>query len=308
MKTFKPALYTMSLLRIFPICLLLASLTACATVPTGPSVMSLPGTGKSFEQFDFDNAICRQFAYNQIGGTTAQQAGQEAAVQSAVVGTVLGAAAGAAIGSVTGDFGAGAAIGAGSGLLIGSAAGSSYAAGSYYEAQQRYDHAYIQCMYAKGHRIPVYGRLSEREFVTFARSSSPPPARFPPPPPPPESPKPTERIIDRMTLRVNFNFDQAIIRPGDRTALDKAVGFVKKYPNAKIELDGYTDDRGTEAYNQRLSEKRARAVKQYLEDEAGVSPSRISAFGRGESNPVADNKTEEGRFENRRVEILILQE
>ena len=111
-----------------------------------------------------------------------------------------------------------------------------------------------------------------------------------------------------MTLRINFDIDQAIIRSGDKAALDKVVGFVRKYPNAKIELDGYTDNTGTEAHNQRLSEKRAKAVKQYLVTEAGVDPSRISAFGRGESNPVADNRTEEGRFENRRVEILILRE
>jgi outer membrane protein OmpA-like peptidoglycan-associated protein len=293
---------------IFSLCILIASLAACATVPTAPSVMSLPGTGKSFEQFDVDNATCRQFAYEQAGGMTAQQAGQNAAVSSAIIGTALGAAAGAAIGSATGDMGAGAAIGAGSGLIIGSAAGSGYAAGSYYETQQRYDHAYVQCMYAKGNRVPVYGRLSEQEFVASARSTSPPPAKFPPPPPPPALPHSTTKIIEKMTLRVNFNVDQAIIRSGDKAALDKVVGFVKKYPNAKIELDGYTDNSGTEAHNQRLSEKRAQAVKQYLVEEAGVNPSRISTFGRGELNPIADNKTEKGRFENRRVEILILRE
>src|SRR3990172_4136424 len=117
-------------LMIILLCILISSLAACVTVPTGPSVMTLPGTGKSFEQFDIDDAVCRQFAYDHVGGYTAQRGGQDAAVQSAVVGTVLGAAAGAAIGSVTGDMGAGAAIGAGSGLLIGSAAGSGYASAS----------------------------------------------------------------------------------------------------------------------------------------------------------------------------------
>lgn len=291
---------------IFFLCFVTASLAACVSVPTGPGVMSLPGTDKSFEQFDNDDAICRQFAYNQVGGATAQKAGQDAAVQSAVAGTILGAAAGAAIGSATGDMGAGAAIGAGSGLIIGSAAGSSYAAGSYYEAQWRYDNAYIQCMYAKGNRVPVYGRLSEQEFVASPRNASPPPAKFPPPPPPPALPQPTAKIIDKMTLRVNFNIDQAIIRLADKAALDKAVVFVEKYPNSKIELDGYTDNTGTKVYNQRLSEKRAQAVKQYLIEKAGVDPLRISTFGRGESNPVADNQKEKGRFENRRVEILIL--
>jgi len=147
--------------------------------------MSLPGAGKSFDQFRIDDAICRQFAYEQAGGASALQAGQNAAVSSAVVGTALGAVAGAAIGSATGDMGSGAAIGAGSGLILGSAAGSSYAAGSYYEAQRRYDHAYLQCMYAKGNSIPVRGRFSDMEQTAPARRwISPPPAGYPPPPPP----------------------------------------------------------------------------------------------------------------------------
>jgi outer membrane protein OmpA-like peptidoglycan-associated protein len=127
-------------------------------------------------------------------------------------------------------------------------------------------------------------------------------------PPSGSSSQPTGQVIDKMALRVNFDVNEATILPEDRAALDEAVGFVKKYPGARIELDGYTDSSGTEAYNRRLSEERAEAVKQYLIEEAGVDPSRISTFGRGEANPVADNNTQEGRFENRRVEILILQE
>ena len=272
--------------------------------------MSLPGGGKSFEEFRADDAVCRQYAYEQIGGVSGQQAAQNSAVTSAVVGTAIGAAAGAAIGSASGDMGAGAAIGAGTGLLFGSAAGSGYAAGSYYETQHRYDHAYLQCMYMKGNQIPGYRRSTNNSASSApARRSSPPPppAKYPPPPPP-SLPQPTAKIIDKMTLKINFYVDKAIIRSGDKAALDKVVDFVKKYPKAKIELDGYTDNSGTEAHNRRLSERRAQAVKQYLIEEAGVDQSRISTFGRGESNPVADNKTEKGRFENRRVEILILQE
>jgi outer membrane lipoprotein SlyB len=176
-------------MRILLILLLLvASLTACATIPTGPSVMVLPGTGKSFEQFRIDDALCRQFAYEQVGGVTAQQAAQNQAVSSAVIGTALGAAAGAVIGSASGDAGAGAAIGAGSGLIIGSAAGTGYATESYYEAQQRYDYAYLQCMYAKGNRIPVYGGYISQPASSPAKrvSPPPPPANYPPPPAPPE--------------------------------------------------------------------------------------------------------------------------
>jgi len=171
---------------IFPILVLITAVAGCATIPTGPSVMSLPGTGKSFEQFSIDDATCRQFAYEQAGGVSAQQAGQNAAVSSAVIGTALGAAAGAAIGSVSGDMGAGAAIGAGTGLILGSAAGSHYAASSYYEAQWRYDNAYVQCMYAKGHRVPVSGEFTSPETSWPSRrmQQSPPPADYPPPPPP----------------------------------------------------------------------------------------------------------------------------
>ncbi|MGA2468404.1 MAG: OmpA family protein, partial [Thermodesulfobacteriota bacterium] len=88
--------------------------------------------------------------------------------------------------------------------------------------------------------------------------------------------------------------------------LPKAVAFVKKYPGTKIRLDGYTDSIGTDAYNMKLSEKRATAVKDYLIKEAGVDSSKITAVGHGEADPVADNKTPEGRAKNRRVEISIL--
>lgn len=156
------------------------TLGACATMPTGPSVMSLPGEGKTFDEFRADDAVCRQFAYEQVGGMTGQQAAQSSAVTSAVVGTALGAAAGAAIGSASGNVGAGAAIGAGSGLLLGSAAGSSYASGSYYENQRRYDHAYMQCMYLKGNQIPGYRRSSS---APRRSSTPPPPPDYPAPPP-----------------------------------------------------------------------------------------------------------------------------
>jgi len=172
-------------LLMLSLVVLMAALSACATYPTGPSVMSLPGTGKSFEQFRIDDAVCRQFAFEQVGGVTGQQAAQNAAVTSAAVGTVMGAAAGAAIGSASGDMGAGAAIGAGSGLILGSAAGSGYAAGSYYEAQHRYDTAYMQCMYAKGNRIPVYGRFTEPAPSAPSSWDSGPPADYPPPLAPP---------------------------------------------------------------------------------------------------------------------------
>ena len=139
----------------------------------------VPGTGKSFDQFRVDDASCRQFAYEQVGGVTSQQAAQNAAVASVLIGTALGAAAGAAFGG-----GEGAAIGAGSGLIAGSLVGTGYASGSYYETQRRYDNAYLQCMYAKGNRVPAYGQFTSQVPSGQAMSASPPPANYPPPPPP----------------------------------------------------------------------------------------------------------------------------
>jgi outer membrane protein OmpA-like peptidoglycan-associated protein len=123
-----------------------------------------------------------------------------------------------------------------------------------------------------------------------------------------------ERVVDRLTVHVNFDFNESTIREADDAELQKAIDFVRKYPDARIELDGYTDDKGTAQYNQELSEKRAEAVKQYLIEKGGVDEARISTKGYGESNPIAPNRTEEGkdnpegRAENRRVEILIISE
>ncbi|WP_150623878.1 hypothetical protein [Pandoraea captiosa] len=147
-----------------------AMLAGCVVVPTGPSLMALPGTGKSFDQFRQDDFNCRQYASGQNGGVDATAAANNSAIGSAVLGTALGAAAGAAIGG-----GSGAAIGAGAGLLAGGAVGAGNAQTSAYLTQSRYDQAYIQCMYAAGHRVPVRGDMV----------SSQPVQRYAPPPPPP---------------------------------------------------------------------------------------------------------------------------
>jgi OOP family OmpA-OmpF porin len=117
---------------------------------------------------------------------------------------------------------------------------------------------------------------------------------------------PSPQVIDKMTLQVFFDFNKNILTEADLKELPKAVAFVKKYPGAKIRLDGYTDSIGTDAYNMKLSERRATAVKDYLIKEAGIDSSKITVVGHGEADPVADNKTAEGRAKNRRVEISIL--
>lgn len=139
----------------------------CATVPTGPSVMVLPPSGKPFDQFQSEDALCRQWARQQIGLSPQETVNQNTA-SGAAIGTILGAGLGAAIGAASGHAGPGAAIGAGTGLLIGTAEGSE--AGHYYgyEAQRRYDHAYVQCMYAQGNIIPGMR-------VRHVRRTTPPP-------------------------------------------------------------------------------------------------------------------------------------
>jgi outer membrane protein OmpA-like peptidoglycan-associated protein len=109
----------------------------------------------------------------------------------------------------------------------------------------------------------------------------------------------------RLTIHVNFDTDKSVIRKADVAELQKAEEFVKKYPTCKIEVGGHTDSRGSEEYNQGLSERRANAVKKWLIDHGASSEDHIDAKGYGESNPVGDNATEKGRFENRRAEILI---
>ena len=132
----------------------LVGLTACVTVPSGPSVMVLPGSNKTFDEFQADSYSCQSFAQQTIGLPPGQLA-TDAAANNAVAGTLIGAAAGAILGSVTGRAGPGAAIGAGTGLLVGSAAGSNAYGATYYGSQRRYDQAYLQCMYAKGNQVPV---------------------------------------------------------------------------------------------------------------------------------------------------------
>lgn len=156
---------------------LLAS--ACVTVPpSGPSVTVLPGSGKSFDQFRYDDHDCRQYASSQIGGATPEQASVDSGVRSAVIGTAVGTVAGALVGGRDG-----AAVGAGTGLLFGSAVGAGAADASSRTLQQRYDMGYQQCMYAKGHQVPVAGRYSPR--TAHSPSAPPPPPPGSPPPPPP---------------------------------------------------------------------------------------------------------------------------
>jgi Glycine-zipper domain len=161
--------------QFLPLAVVVA-LAGCVTAPTGPQVMALPGTSKSFDQFQADDVSCRQFAQYSLGATDPTKAANDAAAANAVTGAALGAAAGAIIGSVTGQAGPGAAIGAGTGLLFGSAAGANASGYTYYQAQRQYDSAYLQCMYAKGNQVPLGPRYGPRPY-----GYPPPGAPIPPP-------------------------------------------------------------------------------------------------------------------------------
>jgi len=150
---------------------ILVLLGGCASAPpSGPGVLVLPGSGKSFDQFRVDEHECRQYASSQVGGQTPGQAANDAGVRSAVVGAAVGTVAGAALG---GHHGAG--VGAGVGLAAGALAGTEAAHASGHTLQQRYDFGYQQCMYAKGHKIPMAAREAPRSSRRAA---------YPPPPPP----------------------------------------------------------------------------------------------------------------------------
>ena len=103
---------------------------------------------------------------------------------------------------------------------------------------------------------------------------------------------------------VLFDFDKSNIKPQAATILDRLTAFMSENKASRVNLAGYTDNVGTEAYNQSLSERRVNSVKDYI-IKKGVDSSRVSGQGFGESKPIADNKTADGRAKNRRVEIKV---
>ena len=150
------------------------ALSACAVVPQGPTYTAMPGRAKSFDQFQIDDAACRQYSTQAIGGATPNEQATNAGVGSAVVGTAIGAAIGGLLGGHEG-----AAVGAGMGLFTGSAVGAGNAQAVGYNAQQRYDNAYYTCMYSHGNKVPMpanYARPARQ-----ASASIPPPPNAPPP-------------------------------------------------------------------------------------------------------------------------------
>jgi outer membrane protein OmpA-like peptidoglycan-associated protein len=113
-----------------------------------------------------------------------------------------------------------------------------------------------------------------------------------------------EGIVILFKEKVLFGFDRSDLTSGATANLDKLVNVLQKYPDTDIEIIGHTDSKGTDAYNQDLSERRATTVAAYLRGK-GIKDSRLTTKGMGESDPIATNDTDEGRTLNRRVEFVI---
>ena len=108
----------------------------------------------------------------------------------------------------------------------------------------------------------------------------------------------------KVTLNVQFDTNKAVIKKGFYDDIDGLAEVMKQYPDLKVEIDGHTDNVGAAAYNKKLSQARANAVVKYLVKKHGIDKSRLSARGFGLENPIASNKTKEGRAQNRRVEAV----
>jgi len=111
--------------------------------------------------------------------------------------------------------------------------------------------------------------------------------------------------VVRVELDVKFDFDKAAVKQESYGDIKNLADFMNQYPQTSTTVEGHTDSVGTDAYNQKLSERRANVVRDVLVNQYGVGADRVNSVGYGESRPVADNATEEGRAINRRVEAEV---
>lgn len=209
-------------------------------------------------------------------GCAMSQKKRDGLVLGAMAGAIVGGGAGAGIASNgdRDDLGPGVAIGAAGGAVIGGLIG------------------YL---------------LAGEEAAPPPPPPAPAPRPAPPPPPPPPAPAESKKIILRG---INFDFDKSNIKREFVPVLDEAAQILKGNPSVKVTIEGHTDSKGTDAYNQKLSERRANAVKHYLVSK-GVEASRLDTVGKGESQPIAPNTkpdgkdNPEGRAMNRRAELKV---
>ena len=136
---------------------------------------------------------------------------------------------------------------------------------------------------------------------------APAPVVAPPPAPAPAPAPVVKPVVEKVTMaaETNFDFDKAVLKPEGKARLDDLVDKLKAVNLEVIIAVGHTDSIGTKAYNLKLSLRRANAVKAYLVSK-GIEANRIYTEGKGKSQPIADNRTKEGRAKNRRVEIEVV--
>lgn len=138
---------------------------------------------------------------------------------------------------------------------------------------------------------------TEQETVAMVETVEPTPT-------PVTEPEPVAEPV-RVELDVKFDFDRAEVKQDSMDDIRDLADFMKQYGQTSTVVEGHTDSVGTDAYNQRLSERRANAVRDVLVNQHGLDSSRVDAVGYGESRPVADNSTDAGRAINRRVEAEV---
>ncbi len=200
----------------------------------------------------------------------------------AAVGTGLGAAVGAGLGQAIGRSTEATLIGAAAGAVAGGLAGT--AIGNYMDKQE----ASMRQALADTEAASI---KRDQEVLAQADASS------------------TQKSVEVLTVTFKSDFlfavNSATIQPGAYDELNRVAGVLKQYPQTTVQIAGHTDSSGAEDYNQKLSQRRAEAIKSALVG-AGVDPARLMTIGYGESKPIAPNSTEAGRQQNRRVELRII--
>jgi OmpA-OmpF porin, OOP family len=165
------------------------------------------------------------------------------------------------------------------------------------------------CVVTSGAVLPECAGVRAAPAATPARPSAPAAPAAPAEPAAPAAPAPAARpapasVRQAVVIQADalFDFDKSVLRPDGRKSIDDALAKLRGVDLELVIATGHTDSRGTDAYNQALSERRAATVKEYLVSK-GIPASKITTIGKGESQPVATNKTDEGRQKNRRVDI-----